>query len=218
MVRKAVNASVILDTWFVVGKCRSRARSAAHVSRATCHVPRTTCRGFTYIGLLILIALIGVALAGTGIVFHAQSQREKEKELLFAGDQLRRAIGQYYERSPGADKRFPQSLEDLLLDKRYPATQRYLRRIYPDPMTGSPEWGLVRTPDQRIIGVYSRSEKAPKKTANFPARYAEFADKQNYSEWKFVYAAAPAVPERTKSEQTSGAPPGATETYPAQPK
>ena len=185
--------------------------SANHQSLVTNH-------GFTYIGLLIVIALIGVALAGTGIVFHAQSQREKEKELLFAGDQVRRAIGQYYERSPGADKRFPQSLEDLLLDKRYPATQRYLRRIYRDPMTGSPEWGLVRTPDQRIIGVYSRSEKSPMKTANFPARYAEFADKQNYSEWKFVYAAAPAAPKRTKAEHTSSALPGATDTDPAQPE
>ena len=189
---------VIRGSWRVIRESRSSACSAAYVSRSTSH-------GFTYIGLLILIALIGVALAGTGLVFHAQAQREKEKQLLFVGDQLRRAIGQYYQRSPGADKRFPQSLEDLLLDRRYPATQRYLRRIYRDPITGSSDWGLVRTPDDRIVGVYSRSEKSPMKSAQFPERYAEFAGKKSYSEWKFVYA-IPASPDAVEPAQIPGAP------------
>lgn len=102
---------------------------------------RLFCTGFTYIGLLIFIALMGIALAGTGMVWHAQVRREQERELLFVGDQFRRAIGQYYERSPGGGKHFPQSLDDLLLDKRYVATQRYLGRVYPDPITGKTEWG-----------------------------------------------------------------------------
>jgi type II secretory pathway pseudopilin PulG len=148
---------------------------------------RLSFSGFTYIGLLILIAIIGVGLAGTGVVFYQQAQREKEKQLLFVGDQFRRAIGQYYERSPGADKRFPQSLEDLLLDKRYPATQRYLRRIYFDPMTSKLEWGFVRGPGNGIIGVYSLSQARALKTNGFPERYADFEGKETVAEWKFVY-------------------------------
>jgi type II secretory pathway pseudopilin PulG len=159
------------------------------------------CFGFTYIGLLILVAIMGAGLAGTGVVFHQQAQREKEKELLFVGDQFRRAISQYYELSPGGDKRFPQSLEELLLDRRYPATQRYLRRVYLDPMTSRPEWGLVRGPGNGIIGVHSLSGARALKTAGFPERYADFEGKESVAEWKFVYGptapaatAAPAPP------------------------
>ncbi len=160
------------------------------------HASRPTDHGFTYIGLLILVAIIGVGLAGTGVVFHQQAQREKEKQLLFVGDQFRRAIGQYYERSPGGDRRFPQSLEDLLLDGRYPATQRYLRRVYYDPMTAKPQWGLVRGPGNGIMGVYSLSQAKPLKTAGFPERYAEFEGKESVAEWIFVYGVSiPTAPE-----------------------
>jgi type II secretory pathway pseudopilin PulG len=158
--------------------------------------------GFTYIGLLIFIALMGIALAGTGMVWHTQARREKERELLFVGDQFRRAIGQYYERSPGGDKRFPQSLDDLLLDKRYPATQRYLRRVYLDPITGKADWGFLKGPEDRIVGVYSLSEDVPLKRAGFPANYEDFEGKESYREWRFVYApsAPPGQPQPQQSQ------------------
>jgi type II secretory pathway pseudopilin PulG len=174
--------------------------------RLSPHASRLTGRGFTYIGLLILIAIMGIGLAATGVVFRQQVQREKEKELLFVGDQFRRAIGQYYERSPGGDKRFPQTLEDLLLDKRYPATQRYLRRVYLDPMTGSKDWGLVKGPGDGIIGVHSLSEARALKTAGFPGRYADFEGKDSVGEWQFVYsAAAPPQTPGTAQPDSSGA-------------
>ena len=144
--------------------------------------------GFTYIGLLIFIAILGVGLAAGGVVFHQQAQREKEKDLLFVGDQIRRAIAQYYEKSPGGNKRFPQALDDLLLDQRYPATRRYLRRVYQDPMIGSKEWALVRAPDGGILGVHSASKEKPLKMDNFPAAYENFQDGNSYVDWKFVYA------------------------------
>ena len=149
---------------------------------------RNRSHGFTYIGLLIAVAMIGIGLAATGVVFHHQAQREKEKELLFAGEQIRHAIGLYYESSPGGDKRFPQSLDHLLLDRRYPVTRRYLRRVYADPMTGDKEWGFVRGgPGDGIVGVYSLSEKRPVRIANFPAQYEGFESAQTYADWKFVY-------------------------------
>jgi len=146
---------------------------------------------------------MSVGLAGTGVVYHQQSQREKEKELLFVGDQFRRAIGQYYERSPGGDKRFPQSLEDLLLDKRYPATQRYLRRVYRDPITGKAEWGTVKGPGDSIVGVYSPSEEQPIKQSGFKEADTEFEGKAHYSEWKFTYAPPAPAEQKTAAAQSA---------------
>ena len=166
------------------------ASSAAHRSlQSPIATRRLYSDGFTYIGLLIFIALMGIGLAGTGVVWHSAVQREKERELLFVGDQFRRAIGLYYERSPGGGKQFPQSLEDLLIDKRYPSIQRYLRHIYPDPITGKADWGLVQGPGNGIIGIYSLSEAQPVKRAGFPAVYKDFEYKDHYKEWRFLYVA-----------------------------
>ena len=62
---------------------------------------------------------------------HA-TQREKEAELLFRGEQYREAIASYYKK----EQRYPQSLEELLEDKRYPMPVRHLRRLYRDPSPG----------------------------------------------------------------------------------
>jgi type II secretory pathway pseudopilin PulG len=144
--------------------------------------------GFTYLGVLIAIALIGLALGLAGEVWHVAVKREKEKQLLFIGHQFRQAIQLYYYASPGAVKQYPASLDDLLKDPRYPAIRRYLRRIYADPMTGKAEWGLVKGPGNGIMGVYSLSEKEPIKQGNFLLQDAEFEGKTRYQDWKFVFA------------------------------
>ena len=88
-------------------------------------------QGFTYLALLIAVAVGGGVLAAIGeLTSHAQ-QREKEAELLFAGHQYRQAIAAYYERAPGGAKRFPQKLEDMLEDKRHPMPQRLVPRPHP---------------------------------------------------------------------------------------
>lgn len=153
--------------------------------------------GFTYLGVLFAIALMGTLFAITGESWHTASQREKERELLFVGDEFRDAIGLYYTRTPGNAKRFPRSLEEMLKDPRYLTTQRYLRKIYYDPVTASQEWGLVKAPDGGIAGVFSLSELAPMKVDGFTAENAGFEGAQKYSDWKFVYrprAAAPRAP------------------------
>ena len=158
-------------------------------------------RGFTYVGLLIAVALAGVALAAAGSLWSTTSKRDKELDLLFVGDQYRRAIGSYYEGTPGA-KRYPQRLEDLLEDKRLAVTRRHLRQVYADPMTGQPDWELVRLPDGAIVGVHSRSDAKPMKVANFAPSDQSFADAASYRDWVFAYApqggggtpAAPTVP------------------------
>jgi type II secretory pathway pseudopilin PulG len=143
--------------------------------------------GFTYLALMIAVAVGGAVLAAVGeLTSHAQ-QREKEAELLFVGQQYREAIHAYYERSPGGAKRYPKKLEDMLADSRYATAQRYLRRPYPDPMTGKAAWGLVEAPDGGIMGVYSLSEAPPIKAGGFSKRDESFSDAARYADWKFFY-------------------------------
>lgn len=144
--------------------------------------------GFTYIGVLLAVGLIGTQLALAGMVWSFAQARQKERELLFVGGQFRTAISQYYLNPQGPQKEYPRRLEDLLKDPRYPGTVRHLRKIYADPITGKKRWGLIRLPNGGIIGVYSLSEEAPIKTANFRPIDLSFTNKQRYADWKFVHA------------------------------
>lgn len=143
--------------------------------------------GFTYVAVMLLIAISTAALAATGVVWRQAGQREKERELLFVGDQFRQAIRLYYERTPGGVKRYPPRLEDLLADPRQPGLQRYLRKIYRDPLTMEINWGAVRTPEGGIMGVYSLSQETPLKTGNFRQIDKAFENKSKYAEWQFIY-------------------------------
>ena len=150
-------------------------------------VGRSNQAGFTYLAVLFLVAVMGAMLAATGTIWSTAQQREKERDLLFVGGQFRRAIGLYYENSPGIVKQYPVSLNDLLKDERQLATQRYLRRIFIDPMSRTGKWGVVPAPDGGIMGVYSLSEDRPLKRKNFTEENSEFEGKKKYSEWRFIY-------------------------------
>ena len=154
--------------------------------------PRHGCgAGFTYLTVLFIVAILAGGLALTGEVWHTATLREKEAELLYVGNQYRKAIERYYLNGP---RQYPRALADLLKDPRKAGTERYLRRIYVDPITGKDEWGIVKAPDGGIAGVYSLSEEAPLKRANFDRLNMDFVGKAKYSEWQFVYgpAATPA--------------------------
>jgi type II secretory pathway pseudopilin PulG len=142
-------------------------------------------RGFTYIALLVFVAIMGVGLAATGEVWHMTVKREKEVELLFAGNQIRNAIDMYNQQ-PGQVGRYPMSLEDLVKDPRFPNTKRYLRKIYLDPVTNSANWALVKGANGEIVGVHSTSDDEPAKKANFNFADIAFEGKTKYSEWVFT--------------------------------
>ena len=146
-------------------------------------------RGFTYVTVLFLVAMMAGGLALAGEVWHTSAMREKEADLLHVGNEYRKAIERYYVSGP---RQYPKSLADLVKDPRQPGTVRHLRRLYPDPITGKDEWGLVKSNDGGIAGVYSTSEAAPLKTGGFGVRDASFEGKTKYADWQFVYAAAPA--------------------------
>lgn len=144
-------------------------------------------RGFTYVALLAGIVIIGIMLGATGKYWKAVMQRDREEELLFRGDQYRRAIQSYAEAVPGVVT-YPQNIDDLLKDNRTAKGRRHLRQKYSDPITGG-EFQLFRdqTKGNRITGVYSASDKEPIKQANFPDQYRDFEGKKKYSEWKFMH-------------------------------
>ena len=166
---------------------------------------RDVCRGreqgFTYIGLMILVAIMGVTLATTGQVWSTAVRQEKEQELIFIGDQFRNAITMYYRNSPGQTVRYPMSLEDLLRDPRYPDTRRYLRKIHLDPISNRMEWGLVKGAHGEIYGVHSLSEQEPLKKSNFSLADHDFEGKMQYSEWAFRIAAQQAPPRQSSGQQ-----------------
>jgi type II secretory pathway pseudopilin PulG len=152
-------------------------------SRPPCQGVKGKQRGFSYLGLLIAVAILGAGLAAFGEIASHAAQREKEAELLFRGNAFQQAIASYYRK----DARYPQSLEQLLEDKRYPMPVRHLRKLYTDPMTGNPDWVLIEAPGGGFMGVHSRSEDAPIKTANFSIRYAGFENAARYADWKFLH-------------------------------
>jgi len=92
--------------------------------------------------------------------------------------------------------------------------RRYLRRRYPDPITGSDEWGIVKAADGGIMGIYSLSDAQPLKIAGFRIADAAFDSAAKYSDWKFVYqpgtpGASLAVPQAPPPPATGAPPPGA---------
>lgn len=143
-------------------------------------------RGYAYIGVLVLVALMGIALAATGQVWHTLQKRQKEQELLFIGQQFRLALHRYAKHTPGQARRTPVHLEELLQDPRYPGIQRYLRQIYLDPMTGKSEWGLMTGPGGEIYGVHSLSDDEPLKKSNFGLADRRFEGMTKYSDWVFM--------------------------------
>lgn len=164
--------------------------------------------GYTYFGMLFAVMLIGLALSCASLVWQIQRQREQERELIFIGQQYIDAIASYYHAAPGGVKKYPRSLTDLLRDKRYLTVKRHLRKPWQDPFTHSNTWGLVRTQQGGIAGVYSLAPGRPVKQAGFGTLDTLLAGKSSYREWKFVYIAAMAneapkessVPQETTQE------------------
>jgi type II secretory pathway pseudopilin PulG len=141
-------------------------------------------RGFTYVGLLALLVLIGLLLAAAGDVAATAAQRERETQLLWVGHEYRAALGRYWRQR----RAFPQTLEELLgAAPDAPVQVRHLRRLYPDPMTNAVDWVLVPAPNGGIMGVASSSKRAPLKTGQFDEADHDFAEAKTYGDWQFTF-------------------------------
>lgn len=160
----------------------SRAGRTARAMRGRPRAARQ--RGLVLLALLIALMLMSIALAGALDVWSLQRHREDERQLLFAGDQYRKAIVRYYRLA----RVYPQTVDDLLDDNRFVKPAHHLRRAYPDPITGQNDWAFLWR-DDRFFGVYSNSDQATVKRAGFPTRYMDFEGEETYRKWKFLYLA-----------------------------
>lgn len=142
--------------------------------------------GFSYLGIMVTLAIAAIAMQGAASLWRQQSQRSNEVLLLEVGEAYRLAIGRYYESTPLAVKLYPANLEELLEDKRFPVPKRHLRKLYADPFAVKQGMRLILK-DGRIIGVYSPSTLAPIRHNGFQDAQADFQAAKQYSDWKFVY-------------------------------
>jgi len=173
-------------------KATNTARTAHSELRAPNSELRTRRdRGFTYIALLAAIVIIGISLGSATKYWSHITLREKEKELIFRGNQYKGAISRYYTAVPGK-KMYPQSIDNLLNDSRSINSGRHLRRKYKDPITGE-DFVVIKGQQVNgkkvigIIGVKSKSDDEPLKKANFSEENKGFEGKSKYSEWEFKF-------------------------------
>ncbi|MES2260838.1 MAG: type II secretion system protein [Pseudomonadota bacterium] len=170
--------------------------------------------GFTYLSLIILLAIVGLVCATTLKLGALMRRSAAEQDLLNIGAEFSDALQSYAKATPPGQPTQPPSLKELLRDPRFPNARRHLRKIYVDPMTGKAEWGIVALAGTTgVLGVYSLSDAKAVKVANFPARFQAFEGKQYLSDWKFTATGELAPGQRPAPPGTKvppAVPPGST--------
>lgn len=171
-------------------------------------------RGFAYVLLLVSVAVLAVSATATLRLGAQMGRRDAEQALLFVGSEFERALRSYaglpvtavvnanqantnqsiaLQASVSQVPPFatgPRTLEELLQDPRTPGVRRHLRKIYADPLTGLPNWGLVKDPAGYIIGVYSLADGQPIQQTGFGPQRPGFESAPSYSAWVFGLPAA----------------------------
>jgi type II secretory pathway pseudopilin PulG len=87
---------------------------------------RASERGYAMAVLLVAMSVMAIMMTVAMPVWKQMSQREKEAELVFRGQQYARAIELMQRKMPGA---LPPNIDILV-------TQKFLRKKYKDPITG----------------------------------------------------------------------------------
>ncbi|MGZ5427530.1 MAG: type II secretion system protein [Thermoanaerobaculia bacterium] len=176
-------------------------------------------RGYTLVALIVGLTVMAILIAAVLPMASAESQRDKEAELIFRGFQYAEGIRNFRRRYG----RYPNTLKEMF--EMRPRTQR---KLWKDPMTNSDKWGLItlttgaplpgtatrrppgggavptpaptpvstpgfgaspQTAAGPITGVYSTSKKKG---------YRLFSGRENYNEWRFteqtLFSQAPSGP------------------------
>ncbi len=148
-------------------------------------------RGVLLIGVLVFIGLAAMTAVQAGPRWFDARQRASEEELLFVGEQYRKAIESYWREAPNTVHKMPASVDDLLDDKRFPFPKRHLRKEFRDPLLPQQALAEIRVGND-LVGVYSRAEAAPFRQAGFTGSQKTFNDAKSYADWKFTFSPPPA--------------------------
>ncbi len=144
-------------------------------------------KGAILLMLLVVVSILGLAAGIAGSSWKTITMQAKEKELLWCGGQIRKAIESYYlGGSTSTQSMLPATLDDLLRDSRSAAVVRHLRQKYIDPVTGD-DWVVINTSDGLIMGVRSSSKEKPFKQGNFKVENEKFIGTSSYTEWEFIF-------------------------------
>ena len=180
--------------------------------------------GYAMAGLLVAIAVMGIAMSMLMPTWRTWAKREREAELIFRGEQYTRAIELYQRQFAGA---YPTDMK-MLVD------QRFLRKLYTDPVTNdgtfevltqasvraapgqtTPVAGLPALGQQQFTGVtrvdqdtssptpFSRAARESNEGAggiigvvssSTDSSMALYGGRDRYDEWLFVYLPQAAQP------------------------
>lgn len=162
-------------------------------------------RGFTLVAVLVVLALVGLGMAAAGPAWSVHTQRDREDELLRVGLLYAQAIAEYRDSSPGSAKAYPDELAWLVNDTRFIGTTRHMRKLYPDPMNPGQPWGLVKDDAGHIVGVYSRSDKAPLRQQRIDLGMLQLEVAERYADWIFKPKDAGVTTSSATSKNTSNA-------------
>ncbi len=104
--------------------------------------------GYALLLVLFLITLVLIATMSIGLRVLTEGRREKEKEMVWRGNQYVRGIKLYYAKFG----RFPTSMDDLI--KPSNGNIRFMRQAYKDPMNKDDgSWRLIYVgPAGQLIG------------------------------------------------------------------
>jgi type II secretory pathway pseudopilin PulG len=148
--------------------------------------------GFTLLMVVFMVAAMIIAAAAVAPNLLTQGRREKEREMVWRGQQYARAIGLYYRKFG----KYPTKVEDLT---RPTNGVRFLRQAYKDPMNAEDgAWRFIYVgPNGQLIGSL-RQTNLLQNALNTPATAALSA---------FGGMQMPALPGATGAQnQAPGAP------------
>jgi len=148
-------------------------------------------RGYTLVALIVAIAVMSILMAAAVPIWSHLMKREREKELLFRGNQYVEAIDRFYRKFG----RLPLQIEELQKTK-------CIRRHYPDPMTKDGQWELIRftggprQAGRRLPGSKSAQPLATGSIIGVVSKSREksiliYQGKDHYNQWKFSYQLSP---------------------------
>ena len=172
--------------------------------------------GFTYLGLIIFVTIIGLVGAATLKIGALLQRAAAEEELLDIGAAFSAALDSYAAATPQGASPYPPSLKELLKDPRVPGVRRHLRKIFVDPLTGKAEWGVVYLGEGTtgVVAVHSLSTAKPLKIANFDSRFSGLDNADTISAWRFK-ARDPALGQGPRQPQPAAPAPPTVQPAPA---
>jgi len=103
--------------------------------------------GYAIVIVMFFLALLVLGMAAAAPTILSNVQREREKDMVWKGEQYARGVKLYYLKT----HRFPTSLEDLTQNK---TGIRFMRQAYKDPMNRTDgSWRLIYVgPNGQLIG------------------------------------------------------------------